>query len=73
MLKVDYAWHHIAGLCDFPHHEKCDAHGVSSQQFLDEGEALVQFARYNSGGVRCYRYAITGIERVPHRPSRGGK
>lgn len=68
MVKVKYNWFHLPELCSDPNHEKdCFATGRDAMQFLDERAALDQFTRWNGeGAVRCYQYAVTQIERVPH-------
>lgn len=66
MIRVRYNWLHIPQLCNHPHHQaEAFASGQDSMQFLDEREVLNQFARWNGdGAVRCYQYAVTGVESV---------
>lgn len=67
MIEVVYNWFHLPERCTFPHHEREFVVGQSRMQFLDDREVLDQFTRWNGqGAVRCFQYAPTSVERVPH-------
>jgi hypothetical protein len=71
MVNVRYAWHHIPHLCQ-GNHEGGAASGERSMAFLNERDALKQFAAWNVSPTRCFQFAMFDVEDVPHQSYQGG-